>query len=119
MTGAFGWVDQLISVRNARLISNEGKSRIVGYKLFEGDYVVSKPICEDPSTLSEEFLCFVLSINLRMHVGVCDIGTDVSCDNNDGSSCKCDVRWLVKELCKDEGLKHVRVRGKKGLMEAS
>ena len=91
----------------------------MGYKSFEGDYVVSKPICEDHSTLPEEFLCFVLSIGLLMHAGVCDVGADMTCGSGDGGAHKCDVRWLVKELCKDEGSKHVRVRGKKGLMEAS
>ena len=70
----------------------------MGYKLFEGDYEVSKPICEDPSTLPEEFLCFALSIGLCIYVGVCDVGTDVTCGGNDGSTCKCDVWWPVKEF---------------------
>ena len=81
--------------------------------------MVSKPICEDPLTLPEEFLCFVLSISFRMLVGVCDIGANMICGYSEGGTRKCDVWWLVKKLCKDEGLKHIRVRGKKELMEAS
>ena len=85
----------------------------MGYKSVEGDYVVSKPICEDPLTLLEKFLCFVLSIGLRMHVGVCDVGADMTCGGSDGGTYMCDVWWLVKELCKDEGSKHVRFRDNK------
>ena len=70
----------------------------MGYKSFEGDYVVSKPMCEDPSTLSEEFLCFVLSISFRIHVAVCDGGANMICDSNEGGTRKFDVLWLVKEF---------------------
>ena len=44
--------------------------------------VLSKPMCEDPSNLSEQFLCFVLSIGLHLNVGVCDGGVDVTCVGN-------------------------------------
>ena len=73
-------------------MSNEGRSRIRGYKSFEGDYVVSKPMCEDPSTLLKEILYFVLSIGLHLHVGVCDDGADMTCGDSDSDTCKCDIR---------------------------
>ena len=63
----------------------------MGYKSFEEGYVVSKPMCEDPSTLPKEFLCFVLSIGLRIHVGVYDDGANMTCGGNDGGTRKCDV----------------------------
>ena len=88
----------VFSGRDVRWISDEGRLRIMGYKSFERHYVVSKPMCEDPLILPKEFLCFVLSIGLHLHVGVCDSGANVTCGRNDSDTRKCDVRWPVKEF---------------------
>ena len=58
----------------------------------------SKPMCEDLSTLLGEFLYFVLTIGLHLHMGVCDGGADMTYRSGSGDTCKCGVKWLMKEV---------------------
>ena len=40
----------------------------------------------------------MLSIDLSLHVGMCDSCADVTCGGSDDGTRKCDVRWSVKKF---------------------